>query len=171
MVHPGNNFWCHVSRCATRVTGIVRLNMPRYSKVSNPHITTIVNHQVFRFEISMDDSSPMQVFQAEDHTCKEKFSLFFWESLVDGKVISHISSITVIKNQEQILTVLESTMHINEKLAFEIGQEFALIHDTVNWSLRDDFYFLHFFESKGSGCLFLLHLPNFPEASLADCKK
>lgn len=49
MIHLANDLRRHVTRCPTGILCIVRLHLSRYSHISYPYISALIEHQVFWF--------------------------------------------------------------------------------------------------------------------------
>ena len=55
MVLSAHDLWGHVARCSARLARIVRTNYPRDAKIRQPQIALVVEDEVFRLDIPMDD--------------------------------------------------------------------------------------------------------------------
>lgn len=115
MVLPAHDFRCHVTRCATRISTVVRLHYSRNTQVRDPQESLIIKHQILRLDISMDDVIEMQELQSNDHTSYEKLGLIFSESPPATHMIPQIPTDQQIHDQIQIFPVLECIGHVDDK--------------------------------------------------------
>lgn len=83
----------HVAWSAGRVLGVVRVPHSSDTQVSDLKVAIRVENQVFRFDVSMQDTLLVQVLQSEEHAGDEEPCLFLTELLVLCQVVSEIPSL------------------------------------------------------------------------------
>ena len=60
-----HNFGSHVARSATGVLGVLRVPNSGNTQVSNSQVAVLVENQVFRLNVSMEDAVLVQVFETQ----------------------------------------------------------------------------------------------------------
>ena len=86
-----------------------------------------IEHQVFRFDITMYDELLMYEFQGRHDTSHEKFGLILGKYVILGYMVSQITSRVQIHDQIQIIIILESILHVDYEWMFELGQYFPFV--------------------------------------------
>eukprot|EP00350_Pseudokeronopsis_sp_OXSARD2_P009766 CAMPEP_0170541540 /NCGR_PEP_ID=MMETSP0211-20121228/1249_1 /TAXON_ID=311385 /ORGANISM="Pseudokeronopsis sp., Strain OXSARD2" /LENGTH=65 /DNA_ID=CAMNT_0010844307 /DNA_START=764 /DNA_END=961 /DNA_ORIENTATION=- len=64
-----------------------------------------------------------------DYAGDEEFSLFFCEPAVPGDVISEVSSSEQVHHQKQVISVLESILHVHNEMVFELSEDLPFVQD------------------------------------------
>jgi hypothetical protein len=83
-------------------------------------------------------------------------------------MVPEVSSIQQIHHQIQVLSVLESIVHIDQEGVVELGEYLSLVHNRLDTALGDDPGFRHLLHSVLLLGLLAVDLPDLPEAALSD---
>ena len=70
-------------------------------------MTILIQEYVFRLEVSVYDSFPMQTSKSLDHLCRVYFCSILIESLFFSQICKHLSSIEEVDNEVQLGLCLE----------------------------------------------------------------
>lgn len=62
----------HIAWSATSFLGILWLHYSSYPKISKPWISLLVEHNIFWFDVPMNDTIPVYVLKREKHRCKQE---------------------------------------------------------------------------------------------------
>ena len=73
MILSAHNFWCHISWSSRSILSIFWSPYSCNSEICYPDVTIHVDHQVFWFDISMNNFFLMAVFQSSNQTGHEEF--------------------------------------------------------------------------------------------------
>jgi hypothetical protein len=91
--------------------------------------TSIIQNQVFRFDIPMNNLLGVQILQGcENAGCKES-SLLLVELMFSAYMVPQISTSHQIHNQKKRIAILKRLKHIDYESVFQLGQQIALVHD------------------------------------------
>lgn len=94
--------------------------------------------------------------------------LFLGESSVLAYVISQVSSIQNIHHEVQVLSVLESIVHIDYEGIVQLSENLSLVHDWLDASLCNNPCLRHLLHSVLLFSLLSLYLPDLSKASLSN---
>lgn len=130
-----HHFWSHVAGCTTCVFAVVGIPDSRNSKISNAKVTILIEDKVFRLDITMEDAVSVKKLEAEDHTSNEEFCLLFREASVLTDVVSKISTLHQIDHEVQIVSVLESIVHVHQERMVQLTEELLFVHYGIHASL------------------------------------
>lgn len=170
MISLTDDLRCHISRSSTCILCVVWLDLPRNPQICDSQVATIIKHQVFWLEITMDNLAGMHVFEAEHDASQKEASFFFFEFSAIAQMVAQISSIAVIHHKEQVFPILERVDHVDQKGILQFLQQRLLIHHRMHGPLRHNLHLLHFLHSIHSSRALLTHLPYFPESTLSHHK-
>jgi hypothetical protein len=65
-----------------------------------------------------------------------------------SNMVSQITSLHQVDHQVNVVSILESVVHIDQERMVELRQKFLLIHNRVDTPLTNDTGFSHLFHSK-----------------------
>ena len=63
MVHPADDFRSHVAGSSTRFVGVVIPELPSHPKICDVNVAVFLKHNVFGFEVTMDDIVGMNILE------------------------------------------------------------------------------------------------------------
>lgn len=93
MVHPTNNLRCHIPRRPTSLLRIILFPLPRNPKIRNPRIPILLEHNILRLQIPMDDITRMDVLQSQHYAANDETYDSGWGTgllLVEVFVEAHV---------------------------------------------------------------------------------
>lgn len=177
----------HVARRARRIFLVLWVPNSCNTKISDLKIAILVEDEVFRLDVTMQNALLVEVLERKQHASYEESRLLLIEFLVLGQVVSEITALHEINDKEQIFTVVERVVHVDEEPIFNLNasasvnymqellylrvvqlrQEFLLVHDGVDRALRNDTclqHLLHGEQLLGTAAS-LLYLPDLTEAT------
>lgn len=73
MILSAHYFWGHIARCATGVLTIFGSPNPCNTQICDSYIAQFIHDDILRFNVSMDHSVVVHVFQAYDHAGNHEF--------------------------------------------------------------------------------------------------
>jgi hypothetical protein len=112
----------HIPGRATGILIVIRLRLPGHPQVRNPQIPLIIDDQILRLDVPMDDAIRMQVLQPDHNTASEELHDVLLEVLVLAQVVPEVAAGHQVHYQEQVVAVLKREVHIHEEWVFELGQ-------------------------------------------------
>lgn len=77
------------------------------SKICYAQVALAINQDVFRFEISVDDSIIMQALQSQNHLGGVKTSSVLLESAIFLKMVKELSTVDIIHHEVQFIAALK----------------------------------------------------------------
>jgi hypothetical protein len=83
-------------------------------------------------------------------------------------VVPQVTSCEQVHDQVQVLTVLESIVHVYQEGTVEEGEDLPLIHDRLNTSLGEDSGLVHFLHGVYFAVLLVLYFPYFTETTFSN---
>lgn len=86
-------------------------------------------------------------------------------------MVSQIASREQIHYQIQVLSVLESVVHVDNEGVVELGENLPLIHDRLDTSFSYNTRLVHLFHGIGLLCFLSLNFPNFAKSSFTNTVK
>jgi len=92
----------------------------------------------------VDDVVRVELLEGENDAGGGELGLFFTEHFPAGNMQSEVSSCQQVHDQEEGRGILEREVHVDNKIIFEVDQQFTLVHDTVCRLLGDHLDFIHF---------------------------
>lgn len=122
MVHFADDLGGHVSGCPAGVLGVVGLDFSRDTEVCDSDIAALVEDKVFGFEVAVYDPAGVHILEAEDDTGDEESGFDFAENAVVAEMVPHISSIAVVHDKIEVLSILERADHVDEEGVFQFDQ-------------------------------------------------
>ena len=143
VVLPAHDFGCHVARRSTRLTRIVGRKDARNSKISQAQVSMVIEYQILRLNISVDDLLLMDGFQSVQQARDEEARNFHVKEALASDVVSKVATEEQVHDQVQIHGVLECIVHIDDELAVDLGDQFELVHDARYAFLGDNPRFRH----------------------------
>lgn len=91
MILPAKDLRRHITRRSTCIGTIIGPKRPCNPKISQPREPLPIQHDIFRFDITMDDTFRMQVLQTQSNAYYYKLCLLLIETL-SREVMSEVSS-------------------------------------------------------------------------------
>lgn len=92
MVLPAHHLWSHVSWCSRCILCILRIPYSCNSKVCESQNSILIEDQILRFDVPMNNSFLMNVFKGKDHASDEKLGLVLSKSSVSSNMVPEITS-------------------------------------------------------------------------------
>ena len=86
-----------------------------YSHISDPTIAGVLHDDILGFDVAVDYTLGMHIFESTDQTSQHKLSLWLRKPPPFPNMIPQITTRQQITNQVQILAVLEREVHIHEE--------------------------------------------------------
>ena len=126
------NLRSHVTRSTRGILHIVNLPLFTDPKVSQPQVTLFLKDNIFRFDVPVDETLPMDVIQGLHQTGCKKLDLIFIEGLLDTHVEPEVSSSRKVHQQIEIIFVLKRGLFIDDKFVVQLVQNLVLIHDRID---------------------------------------
>ncbi len=83
-----HNLRRHVAWRTGRVLLVFRVPNTRDAQVCNLEVAIRIEHQIFRFNVSVQDALLVKVFKGHEHACDEEACLLFGELLARGQVVA-----------------------------------------------------------------------------------
>ena len=72
VVLAAHHLWRHVARCSRSVLGVFRVPDPGNAEIGDSKVTSLIEDEVFRLDVAMQDAVLVQVLKAEQHARHEK---------------------------------------------------------------------------------------------------
>lgn len=91
-----NHLRRHVPRSTACVLAVVIPHLSRNSEVSNADIAIIIEHEVLRLQVSVNNSFGVEVLQANDNVRNEEFSLRLVKLALASYMIPQIAPVKVV---------------------------------------------------------------------------
>jgi hypothetical protein len=98
MVLSAHDFWSHIPGSPTRLLCVFWVPDPRYTEVGHLQIAFLVEHQVFRLDIPVNDAFIVDVFERVDDAGDEEACLLFGESTVTSYVVPEVASLQDVQD-------------------------------------------------------------------------
>jgi hypothetical protein len=98
MVLSAHDLWGHVPGSPTRLLRVFGVPDPRYAEVGHLQIAFLVEHQVFRLDIPVDDAFIVDVFERVDDAGDEEARLFLGESTVTSYMVPQIAPLQDVQD-------------------------------------------------------------------------
>lgn len=99
MVHAADDLRGHVTGGSTGLFGVAFFLLPSHSEISDTQVPILLKHQVFGFEVAVDDAFGVDVLQSQDDASSDKLcieweltGLFFIEELVKTEMVAKVST-------------------------------------------------------------------------------
>lgn len=73
----------------------------------------VIENQVLRLNVSMENAVLVKVLETQDHAGNEKFCLLLVKLAIFADVEAEIASIHQVNHQVKIVSVLKCVLHIN----------------------------------------------------------
>lgn len=122
MVHLADDLRGHVAGCPTGVLSVIGLGFSRDTEVCDSDVAALVEDEVFGFEVAVYDPAGVHILEAEDDTGDEKSGFNLAENAVVAEMVPHITSIAVVHDKIEILSILERADHVDEEGVFQFDQ-------------------------------------------------
>lgn len=113
MVGLGDDLRGHIAWRPASICGIVWFALSRNAQVGDSEVSLLIEHEVFRFEIPVNDPVGMHILKTDYNASDEKFCFFFVESPSQAEMKSEIPAINVVHDEIQTLPILECAMHVH----------------------------------------------------------
>lgn len=166
VVLPAHYLRGHIARCSRCVLCIVFPPNSRNPKISYPQIAIALNHEILRFDISVQNVLCMHVFKSSNETRNKKSCRLFVKLSVATDMISEVSAWEVVHDQVKILSVLKSIVHVDNVDVVQLRKDLPFVDDRLNRPLCDDPGFRHLLHRERLCLSLSVNLPYFPETSL-----
>jgi hypothetical protein len=69
VVHPADDLRCHIARSPTGFFRVALLPLAGHSEVSDAQVPVLLEDQVFRLEVAVDDALGVDELQAQNDGC------------------------------------------------------------------------------------------------------
>ena len=96
MIHLANDLRRHIARSSACILCVVWLDLPRNPQICDSQVATVIKHQIFWLEITMDNLAGVHVFKAEHDTGQKEAGFFFFELSPIAEMVAQVSSVAVI---------------------------------------------------------------------------
>lgn len=130
------------SRCVLRV---LRVPESRDTQVSDAQVAILVEDQIFRLDVSVENRVLVEVLQAQQHARDKEFCLFLGEASVLADMVPQVTARHEVDNEIEVVSVFEGVVHIHEEWVIKLAEELLLVHDRVDTALGDDSGLRHLF--------------------------
>ncbi len=87
MVGLADDLRSHISGSSTGILSIIGFCFSGDAKISHPQISTVIQDEVFRFEVAVDDPTTVHVLQGQNDTSQEETCLLFLKLAAGAQVI------------------------------------------------------------------------------------
>ena len=105
----------HIAWSARCVLLVFRIPHASDAEVGDLEVPVLIEDQIFRFDITVQNTLLMQILQRDDHACDKEASLLFGELLALRQVVSKIATLHHINDKEEVFAVLESVVHVHQE--------------------------------------------------------
>lgn len=168
VILAAHHFRRHVAGRAASVLRVVLSPDPSNSEVRDSKIPIIFNHQILRFDVSMNDILVVDVLEARDQTRDKEPGRFFVELSVAANVVPKVSAREVVHYQVQVLTVLKRKLHVYNVHILKLCKNLSLINHGLDRAFGNNSGLGHLFHGIGLGFALSVDFPDFSKAAFAD---
>lgn len=92
MILPIDNLRSHISRRPTSILIIIRNPNPSDTHISNPEISPLIDDQILRLDITMDNIIRMDILKPQYYTADEEFDNMLRKCTMFTSMISEITT-------------------------------------------------------------------------------
>lgn len=92
MILTVDYFRRHIPWSPRRILKILFLNHSRYSHISQPQVPFLINYDILRFYVSMNDVIAMHILQSQKYTTDKKLYNVLRKSLPFSDLISEVAT-------------------------------------------------------------------------------
>ena len=75
VIHPANDLRSHIARRSTGLLGVVLLLPAGHPEISDPEIPALLEDQILRLEVAMDDAPGVGVLQPKDNATRDELCI------------------------------------------------------------------------------------------------
>lgn len=140
------DLWGDVVGCATdrALLLAIVLQLGCQAKISNLHAYISIKEEVSKLEISVNDATPMQVFQCHDQLVQVEHGLWLGQPLAGSLAHEFVQSLVRahLEDDVDVLTVLEVVVEVND---------LVMIQTTVNRDLGSELRMCPWLRNGGLG--------------------
>lgn len=128
MVLLENDFWSHITRSARSLVRVLSLVGLGNAEVSHLDVALIVEYQILRLDVSVDDVVGVNVLQSDGQTSNNELGLVFVELDALANVVAQVAAHHEVADQVDVFLVLEGVHDVHDEGMLQLGQELALSH-------------------------------------------
>ena len=128
MILPTHDLRGHVARCARCILRVILSPEPGYPEVCDAEVAVTLNHEVFGLDVPVDDVLVVNVFEASHEARHEEASGLLIEFSIPTNVVAQVTPRQVIHHQIQILSVLESIVHVHDVHILELSKNLSFVY-------------------------------------------
>lgn len=136
-----DHLWRHILGTSTERSGpiLVRLNVwLGESKISNSDVSLQVQENVLRFEVSVNDSLLMNLFQPEKGLDYVEFCNFFPHFSELFNKVEQLPSRTVLQDEYQTLLRFKTEFHLYNEWMLQLFHNLHFVYDYPLFFVLDD---------------------------------
>jgi hypothetical protein len=109
------DFWSNVSRCSTLLSDHhILLHNLTHSKVTDHDLLVVIEKDVVKLDVSMQDASAMTVAKSIDDLLEEEVSFAFFQFSLFLHVLKEISLACILHDHEEMLWGFEYFQQSND---------------------------------------------------------
>ena len=156
----------HVARCAAGLTGVVRGQDAGHSEVCESQIALIVEDQVLRLDVTMDDQLRMDGLEGVHQAGYEEAGDLHRKLALASNVISQITAQEQVHDQVEVHLILERIVDVYNEIALNHRQQLQLVHNAGDALFGNNTCLGHLFHGVFFVfVLFARDAPNLTEAT------
>ena len=129
---PQDNLRCEVVNCPTESFTLLTLAQhPGEAQVHDLDVASLVNHNIFQLEVSVDQPQAVEIFQAQENLAQvEANSLHIKRSQVTVELVEEIGAFHVLHHQTQLGPGLEVGLVPDDEWKVD-GSQYPSLRDAV----------------------------------------
>ena len=103
--------------------------LARDSHVGDATVSVGVEDKILGFDVSVDDFISVHVLEADEDVGHKELGLFLSEGSFVSQVIAQVTAVQVVYYEVEMLSVLKSCCHVDQKGVVQVAKELFLVHD------------------------------------------
>ena len=115
MILSIQHFRSHITWRPLHILKVFFSIFPSYPKVSDLNVPIPIEHQVLRLDILVDYAILMYIFQSNRQAANYELDLLLTKLTYLCMIVSQVTSTHKITDKVDILSVLESVLHVDQK--------------------------------------------------------
>jgi len=114
MAASNKDLWTHVLKTATKGVSFLCCDLGK-TKICDFDVSTKIEHDVLRFEISVDNIFLMQILNSQQNLDKVLFGLFLLEPHHSPLQMKKLPSWTIVQHHDKVQVSLDEIFHMHQK--------------------------------------------------------
>ncbi len=162
------HFRSHIARRSTCIQRLLAILSPRNPEISQSQIPLLIKHQIFRFDVPMENLLAVDIVNRSEDAGYEKLCLLFSEALDVGESAPQVCAGQQIHDEVKVVPIVEGTAHVGDERRGQSLQYLPLVEHVVHALLHDDECLAHLLHRVKLLGLVQLDLPHLPVPPFAD---